>query len=63
MIEVRRWQDARAERFRGSHIESFAGQRRYKCRILFPTDRETLRDRNVPLSLGERLRIERWLKQ
>jgi hypothetical protein len=68
MIEVRkrmpsylRGAMAGAEATRGEKREGPNG--RIIRRIRFPTENPSLIDRHMPLSLGERLRIERWLKQ
>jgi hypothetical protein len=47
---------------RGGKAELFAGRIRY-TRDRFPTDRLSLRDKNVPLTAADRLRLDRWARR
>lgn len=52
---------AGADAVRGATALWHRGPLRHRSR--FPTDKASLSDRDEPLSLHQRLRIERWLLQ
>lgn len=67
MIEVRKMNRARArgaiagaDAVRGAVCEMFAGTKRF-VRVEFHSDNPSLEGRHHALSLGERLRLERWM--
>lgn len=47
----------------GTKLEEFAGQKRYRRRPRFPTNRSSLQGRYEPYTLQELFALERWVKQ